>query len=350
MVVAIGLSAAVSLGVTLAWAGGTTVAPAGRLPTWQVVVGAESVPHLAQPTGLAIDTRGTSAQKWMYVVDTGKNRIVKLGTGGHYLGSWGSRGTAPGQFEHPQSIAVDSQGVVYVADTGNNRIQKFSPSGQVLATWGTKGSGPGQFDGPSGVAVGGSGNVFVADRNNKRIEKFSPFGQLLAVWPAFIPSQPCTPGFCFPGGLGAPGPYALAVDRAGNVYAAVDTGECSAGHCVMDYIALQTFAPSGKITRTVVGGNPYGQFAYGPIPGVTSVKGPWWQIGALTTDSAGHLYLTNWGPSVVEITSTGKLLGQWQQPPSKSGSPGQGIAIDPRGSVYVADTADNSVLKLVFHP
>jgi DNA-binding beta-propeller fold protein YncE len=141
----------------------------------------------------------------------------------------------------------------------------------------------------------------------------------------------------------------LTVDRAGNVYAAVDTGQCSGGHCVIDYIALQTFAPSGTIIRTVIGGNPYGQFVYGPIPGVASVHGPWWQIGALTIDSAGHLYLTNRDQVVMEISSTARLLGQWQ-PPSTGGPPGQGVAVDPRGNVFVSDTANNSVLKLVFHP
>jgi hypothetical protein len=41
---------------------------------------------------------------------------------------------------------------------------------------------------------------------------------------------------------------------------------------------------------------------------------------------------------------------QWQPPPSSSGSPRRGIAVDPRGNLYVTDTADNSVLKLVSHP
>jgi streptogramin lyase len=344
---AIGLSAAVAWGMTSVWAGGTPAASPKRLPTWQVVVHPGSVPHLSQAAGIAIDTRGKSAQKWMYVADSGNNRVVKLGTGGRYLGSWGGLGTSPGQFEHPQGIAVDGHGNVYVADTGNNRIEKFSQSGGLLTTWGTKGSGPGQFDAPSGVAVGGSGNVFVADRNNKRIEKFSPSGQLLAVWRAFIPQQPCNPGFCPPSGFGPTGPYAVTVDRAGNVYAAVDTGECSGGHCVMDYIALETFAPSGTLLRTVIGGNPYGQFAYQTIPGVTSVQGPWRLVGALSVDSTGHLYLTNWGPTVMEISSTAKLLGQWQQPPYNSGAPAGGIAVDPRGNVFVA--ANNSVLKLTFH-
>jgi DNA-binding beta-propeller fold protein YncE len=318
-----------------------------------MLVPAGSVPYLSQPEGLAIDQRGTSAQKWMYLVDTGKNRVVKVGTGGQYLGSWGSGGTDPGRFQQPHGIAVDGSGSVYVADTGNNRIQKFGPRGQYLTAWGAQGPNPGQFDAPAAVAVGGLGNVFVADRGNKRIEKFSPSGHLLAVWPVFIPRQPCDPCCCLPGNPGAAGPYALTVDPAGNIYAAVDTGQC-ASHCVMDYIALQTYSPSGKIIRTVVGGDPYGQFAYGPIPGVTSVLGPWWQIGALTADARGNLFLVEWYPegraSVTKLSSTFRLLGQWELPSPSDGWPGQGIALDPRGNVYVADTPDNRVLKLIFQP
>ncbi|HEX8918540.1 MAG TPA: NHL repeat-containing protein [Chloroflexota bacterium] len=324
--------------------------PLMKAPTWQVLVAANSQPRLSHPEGLAIDLRGHSLQKWMYLADTGHNRIVKLGTGGHYLGSWGSRGAGPGKFVLPAGAAVDGHGNVYVADSGNNRIQKFDSQGHFLAQWGTAGTEPGQFSGPAAVAVGGSGNVFVADRNNKRIEKFSPMGHLLAVWPVTIPVAPN------PNGFGPVGPYALTVGSSGKIYTAVDTGQCSGGHCVMDYIALETLSPSGKITRIVVGGNPYGRFSYPAVPGVTSVLGPWWQIGALIVDSQGHVFLGEWNASdrtsVTELSTNAKVLGQWQLPPPSGlkGWPPQGMALDPRGNVYVADTIANRVLKLVFRP
>ncbi|MGH9927398.1 MAG: hypothetical protein ACRD5B_18680 [Nitrososphaeraceae archaeon] len=39
--------------------------------------------------------------------------------------SWGSEGTADGQFNEPGGIDVDPLGRVIVADTGNNRMQIF---------------------------------------------------------------------------------------------------------------------------------------------------------------------------------------------------------------------------------
>lgn len=328
---------------------GTVPAARQRAATWHVLLSARSAPRLSQPHGLAIDTRGSSVNKWIYVADTGNNRIVKFGTGGRYLGSWGRKGLDSGQFNQPEGVAVNAQGAVYVADTGNNRIQEFDSNGHFLTMWGAKGTAPGQFSDPTAVTVGGSGNVFVADRQNKRIQKFSATGGILARWWPSIPTGSTAVGF------GPTGPYALTVDRAGNIIAAVDTGQCSGGHCVMDYDLLQTFSPAGTVLRSIVGGNPYGAFSYPPIPGV-STRGPWWQIGALTSDARGRLFLSEWNSdnraSVTELSSGGKRLGQWELPaPSGArGWPGQGIAVDPAGSAYVADTPANRILKLTLGP
>src|SRR5438270_4506368 len=73
---AIGLSACLSWRISNAWAGGIPSGSHGGLPTWQVLVAAHAVPHLSQPQGLAIDQRGMGVNKWMYLVDTVKSRIV----------------------------------------------------------------------------------------------------------------------------------------------------------------------------------------------------------------------------------------------------------------------------------
>ena len=45
--------------------------------------------------------------------------------------AWGSKGSEPGQFDMPNSVAVDAQGNVYVADLNNKRIQVFDNDGNV---------------------------------------------------------------------------------------------------------------------------------------------------------------------------------------------------------------------------
>ena len=69
----------------------------------------------------------------IYVADgLGSNsRIAKFDRNGRFLKSWGVRGSEPGQFNAPHSIAIDAQGNVYVADQGNKRIQVFDRTGHL---------------------------------------------------------------------------------------------------------------------------------------------------------------------------------------------------------------------------
>jgi hypothetical protein len=78
-----------------------------------------------RPTDVAWDAAGN-----IYVADGyGNSRIAKFDKNGKYIKSWGSRGSAPGQFNIPHTMAIDAQGLVYVGDRGNNRIQVFDGEG-----------------------------------------------------------------------------------------------------------------------------------------------------------------------------------------------------------------------------
>ena len=136
--------------------------PAGA---WQVLAGDRTAPgQFNNPLGVAVDTEGN-----LYVADWQNHRLQKLSADGTSLAVWGTPGNGPGQFDQPAAVALDRQGNVYVADAGNGRIQKLSPSGQPLAAWGTAGSDAGQFLGPSSLAVDVAGNIYVADTGNSRI-------------------------------------------------------------------------------------------------------------------------------------------------------------------------------------
>jgi DNA-binding beta-propeller fold protein YncE len=85
-----------------------------------------------RPTDIAFSPDG----RFFYVSDGyGNSRVVKFTADGKYVKDWGKRGTAPGQFNTPHSIATDTKGRVFVSDRENNRIQVFTADGEFLKQW-----------------------------------------------------------------------------------------------------------------------------------------------------------------------------------------------------------------------
>ncbi len=80
---------------------------------------------LGKPYDVAISPDGST----LYVTEVSKNCVAEftLSTGA-YLGSWGTKGTASGDFDQPMGISVDAAGRVYVNDYGNDRIEVFTPA------------------------------------------------------------------------------------------------------------------------------------------------------------------------------------------------------------------------------
>jgi DNA-binding beta-propeller fold protein YncE len=61
----------------------------------------------------------------LFVADGVANWVRVLDLNGKSLGRWGEKGTAPGQFQLPHMLCVDSTGSVYVTEINGKRIQKF---------------------------------------------------------------------------------------------------------------------------------------------------------------------------------------------------------------------------------
>jgi DNA-binding beta-propeller fold protein YncE len=136
-----------------------------------------SIERFEAPSGIAIDRASN-----IYVAEIGsKHHVQKLGPDGTFIAEWKGPDTG---FYGPRRIAIGPDDSIYVVDSGRNRIVKFSPHGQVLATWGSEGSGDGQFKGVSSVAADPTSNkVYVADPLNSRIQVFDSNGKFLNKWP-----------------------------------------------------------------------------------------------------------------------------------------------------------------------
>jgi len=141
--------------------------------------------------GLTVDRQGN-----IWVTDQGKDgkgqQVFKFSPAGKILMTLGKPGVAgdgPDTFNMPSAVAVASNGDVFVADghggNSNARIVKFSNDGRFIKAWGKKGSGPGEFDTPHSLAMDSKGRLFVADRGNNRIQIFDEDGKFIDQWRQF---------------------------------------------------------------------------------------------------------------------------------------------------------------------
>jgi DNA-binding beta-propeller fold protein YncE len=91
---------------------------------------------------------------------------------------------AAASFNFPSGVAVDGAGNVYVVDHGNSTLRKITAAGVVTTLAGTAGVSGGRdgtgaaarFFFPSGVAVDGAGNVYAAERDRAYLRRITPAG------------------------------------------------------------------------------------------------------------------------------------------------------------------------------
>jgi len=98
-----------------------------------------------------------------------------------------------GLFRQPTDVAWDSQGNIYISDGYiNSRVAKFDKNGDWVKSWGTKGTAPGQFNLPHAIAIDANDNIYVGDRSNRRIQVFDTDGKFLRMFTIDVPPDPKT--------------------------------------------------------------------------------------------------------------------------------------------------------------
>ncbi len=91
-------------------------------------------------------------------------RVLKFSKDGKFIKSWGKLGQAPGDFDQPHALAMDSKGRLFVGDRNNNRIEIFDQDGKFLDEWK-------QFSRPSGVYIDKNDTIYVADSESESVSR-----------------------------------------------------------------------------------------------------------------------------------------------------------------------------------
>ncbi|MFO0578450.1 MAG: hypothetical protein U1A78_30975 [Polyangia bacterium] len=247
-------------------------------------------------------------------------------------------------------VAADGAGSLYVAEYGNNTIRKVVLSTGAVTTLagsaGMQGSADGtgaaaRFSAPTSVAADGAGSLYVADTGNRTIRKV-------------VLSTGAVTTLAGSAGLGGSAdgtgaaarfysPQGVAADGAGSLYVA-DTENRTIRKVVLSTGAVTTLAGSAGLRGSTDGTGAAARFDY-----PTSVA----------ADGAGSLYVADTeNPTIRKVVlSTGAvttLVGSAGQSGSTDGtgaaarfnSP-QGVAADGPGSLYVADYGNHTIRKVV---
>lgn len=317
---------------------------------------------VSAPTAIAVDRDGV-----LYIADTGNHVIRKraangtfstlAGTvtesNGQYTGHTGSA-DGPGasaSFYSPMGIAVDASGNVYVADSGNHRIRKISPTGDVttLAGSGAVGSQDdgnpltATFDDPRGIAVDSSGStVYVSDYGRHVIRKITSSGVVTLAGSAGVPGDSDDVGAA----ARFKNPWGLALSGSGNLYVA-DTGD----HWASNHLIRKVDVISGVVS-TLAGISG----VFGKLDGTTAVA-TFSAPSGVAVNSNEDVYVADTGNSLIrKITAAGQVttLAGDGTPGAKdatgtdaSFSSPRGIAVDSHGDVYVADTGNHLIRKII---
>lgn len=300
----------------------------------------------ATPIGIAVDASGN-----IYVSDSGSAVRVISTTGSVYTlaGAMHEYGNVDAsqleaRFGDARGLAVDSAGNIYVADMGNCTVRRVSRTGVVTTIAGVAGKaghvdGPGataEFRAPYAVAVDKSGNVYVADWDDATIRKIDVNRNVTTVV-----GQGSNPGSADGQGVSAriDTPTALAVDATGNLY-------------ITDGMAAQVrkFSTTGWVSALAGGA-----YDFGHLDGTGTAARFNFPMG-IAVDTSGNVYVSDSENGAIrKITATGvvtTLAGM----SDRTGEDGVRTAArffspllltsDAAGNMYITERENHTVRKL----
>jgi hypothetical protein len=260
-------------------------------------------------SSVAVNSKGN-----ILVFHRSAQALTEFDCNGKYL-----RSLAAGIFTLPHGMRVDAEDNIWATDIGSHIVVKMDPLGRILMVLGVKGRAAEWhqaghlrcFDEPNDVAFGPAGEIYVAQGHGKgesRVIKFDAEGNFIRTW----------------GGEGTgPGqfnvPHSVMTDAQGLVYIADRSNQ-----------RIQVFDADGKYLR--------------------ESQHPGTPCGLCLCHDRKHIMMAHGHTGkIMRLDLNGNVLGA-------TGGQGKGpnrygeahyLALDAREDIYVADTLNWRVQKLV---
>jgi uncharacterized protein YjiK len=279
------------------------------------------------------------------LVVSGSLTVSTLAGQGGASGNTDGTGTAA-RFNSLNDVAVDSTGNVYVADTNNHTIRKITPAGVVTTLAGQAGSSGGadgtgnaaRFNHPTGVAVSSAGIVYVSDTDNNTIREITSAGVVTT-----LAGQAGVSGSVDGTGSAASfyGPSGIVV----NNYGYLDVAD-TLNHTIREVAStgvVVTLAGQAGISGSADG-----------IGTVASFHGP----QGLAVDTSGHLYVADTNNNTIRkivvatgtVTTVAGLAGTAGSADGTTNSARfhypSGVAADSTGNLYITDTDNHTIREI----